>query len=511
MDNTKGMVWLVGAGPGDPGLLTLRAQYVLAHADVVVHDSLIAPAILAMIPSGAQRIHAGKRAAHHTMPQQQIHQLLILHARAGKRVVRLKGGDPFLFGRGGEELQALLDAGIPAQVVPGITSALAVPAYAGIPVTHRGISKSVHILSWHSQTGQSPDLAELEGLYQAGGTLVILMGAQAAQQIANQLLLAGYPPQTPAAILEEGTLGSQRARGMTLLALSGATIAVRSPAIVVVGEVSALGPTLSWVENLPLFGARVVVTRPQPHNQQLCLQLQALGAQAIPFPCIEVARLGQQAPPAAWLQAIQEVSKHDWLVFTSGHGVHAFWAGLAAAGVDVRRLAPCRMAAVGTSTAAVLQEYGFIADYVPQVFDGEHLGQGLAQRMLPGQTALLIRARNAAPALPAVLQAAGVAYHELPVYDTAHTQAAEAVRTAIEAGKFDVVLFTSSATVDGFVQAFAGMDFSRIRALCIGTPTQQRAQSAGMQARAAGQATVEGMCQTLAEWIAKEGGHSPWN
>lgn len=491
MENETGKVWLVGAGPGAAGLLTISGWQLLDEADVVVHDALVSDELLCSLPA-CKLVSAGKRAGNHAMPQSQINAILIEEARKGRRVVRLKGGDPFVFGRGGEELLALKDAGIPFEVVPGVTSAFAAAAYAGIPVTHRGTSSLVHVITWHGEAS-APQHETLEALAQSGGTLVILMGARFAADIGAALISAGYKRSTPAVIIESATTVRQRESAATLneLAFSGLYENVAPPAVIVVGAVCGLRETLAWAQSRPLFGLRAVVTRPQPKCDALCEKIRALGGEAIPFPCIET------VPAQVASDQLACARDYAWIVFTSAVGVNVFFEACLNAGLDSRRLAGSRVAAIGPVTAEALRRYGLIADYVPKTYDAISLGRELAERMGGSEKALLIRAEEGSDSLSAALAAGGAAYDELPVYRTqyrTHGRAADIIRE----GRFDHVVFSSASTVRGFARCLPDIDFAHVYAVCIGEPTARAAEALGMRTKVALRATSDGLCEALA-------------
>ncbi len=484
----SGKVWLVGAGPGDPGLMTLKGARVLAQADTVVYDRLLSPAILENIPAGARRIDVGKRAGDHPVPQGEINRILLEEARAGRRVVRLKGGDPFVFGRGGEELELLQAENIPFEVVPGVTSAVAAAAYAGIPVTHRDFCSSFHVVTGHARAGGALHL-DFEALARLGGTLVFLMAVSHAPQLAAGLLAAGMDPQTPCAVVENGTWPSQRSFPATLETLPRVLEENRvcSPAVLLVGRVCALAGKFNWFERLPLHGVRVLVTSPSAKQPELLSLLRALGADAAGFPCIRTEPL-----PAGRLP----LEDADALAFTSAAGVDAFFSLLRAEGRDARALAGKKIFCVGPKTAAACGAHGILADFAPAVADGEHLGRALAARgeAGPGKRFLLLRAESASPELPALLRASGAQVTELPVYRTLPAAAGEIPDPA----GFDWIAFTSASAVASFAQALGRTDLSGMRALCIGEKTAARARALGMTALVSKEASLPAMAQALA-------------
>lgn len=493
-----GSVTLVGAGPGDPGLLTVKGRQALEQAQVVVYDALVGQAILDMMPADAQCIDVGKRAAHHTMPQEQINRLLLEQARAGKRVVRLKGGDPFLFGRGGEELELLSREGIPFQVIPGVTSAIAVPAYGGIPVTHRDCTSSLHIITGHARAGKELDI-DFEALVRTKGTLVFLMGVTSLPAICRGLTAAGMNPDTPAAIVERGTTSRQRRLNATAATLAQAAQAagIQAPAISIFGPVCALAEEFDWFDRLPLKGRRFLVTRPRERAGTLSNRLRALGAEVEEYPCIETKPI---LPCPAMEQALNTMERYSWLAFTSPAGVEAFWACLRGLGLDARHLGGVRLAAIGPGTAKALSGHGLEADLIPQVYDAAHLGAELAQAAQG--TVLILRAREGSRELTRELDGAGVAYRDIPIYDTLYEHPrSQALRSRMEGGELEFVTFTSASTVKGFVST-VGQDapFSKITGLCIGAQTAAEAERYGIPVRIARAATMDAL-MTLAQEV----------
>lgn len=474
-----GMVTLVGAGPGDPGLLTVKGRQALEEAQVVVYDRLVGPEVLALIPEDAEAIDVGKRAAHHPVPQEQISQILLEQAQLGKRVVRLKGGDPFLFGRGGEELELLAEHHIPFQEVPGITSAIAAPAYAGIPVTHRDWASSLHIVTGHQRAGKELSI-DFEALVRAGGTLVFLMGVSALEAICQGLLQAGMDPATPAAVVERGTTPEQRrvSASLTQLPQAARQAEVASPAVIVVGGVCALADDFDWYDALPLKGARILVTRPRDRAGTLSRRLRALGALVTEFPCIETVPI---SPCPAAEEALGQLEQYGWLCLTSPAGADCLWGLLTGMGRDARALGGVKLAAIGPGTAKALAQYGLRADLVPEVYDAAHLGEVLARRA-GAEKVLILRAQEGSPQLTAALDQEGIAWEDIPVYTTRYDNPQSAqLRQALEAGELDLVTFTSASTVKGFAASIGpGADFSRITGVCIGPQTAAQAGQLGI-------------------------------
>lgn len=491
-----GQVILVGAGPGDPELLTVKGRDAVRSADVVVYDRLVGQAILDLIPENAQRIDVGKEPSHHAVPQERISEILLEKALEGKRVVRLKGGDPFLFGRGGEELELLSQHSVPFQEVPGITSAIAVPAYAGIPVTHRDCCSSLHIVTGHQRAGK-PLSINFQALVETQGTLVFLMGVKALGEICQGLLAAGMDPDMPAAVIERGTTPSQRSILSTLSDLpeEAKSQKVTSPAIIVVGRVCAYAPRFDWFDRLPLKGKSVIVTRPKDRAGTLSQRLRSLGADVTEFPCIETHPL---IPCPEMEQAVEHIASYQWLVFTSPAGVSALMDFLDRTDRDVRALGNIKLAAIGPGTDRELRNHGLRADLIPEVYDSDHLGQALGD-MKPSGKVLILRAEWGTRALTDALDEAAVSYNDIRCYETRYTAPnTEEVRDQVAQGA--IVTFTSASTVTGFVSALGeGTDFSAITAACIGKQTEAEAHKYHLRTITAEKATMDALVQRIVE------------
>lgn len=491
----KGMVTLVGAGPGDPGLLTVKGWEVLKRAEVVVYDRLVSPAILSMIPEGAERIDVGKEASHHKIPQEEINQILLRKAQEGRQVVRLKGGDPFVFGRGGEELELLEQHGVPFAEVPGVTSAIAAAAYAGIPVTHRDFCSSLHIITGHARAGK-PLTIDFEALVRTGGTLIFLMGVTAMPMIVEGLLNAGMAADMPAAMVEDGTLSRQRRCDATLSTLPqrAAEMEIRSPAIIVVGKVCSLAPRFDWFERLPLKGRTVLVTRPRERAGVLSDRLRSLGANVWEHPCIETVPI---LPCPAMEGALEELGRFKWVCFTSPAGVEAMWHRLRALGRDARGLAGVKLAAIGPGTAKALGQCGLSADYVPAVYDAAHLGAGLPAE---GKV-LILRAEVGSRELTEAFDRRRIEFEDVAVYRTKYDHPlSPALRAAVNGGAVRYAAFTSASTVKGFVGSVGeDTDFSRLVGLCIGEQTAAEARRYGIEVRVAREATIDALVELAAE------------
>jgi uroporphyrinogen III methyltransferase/synthase len=488
-------VFLVGAGPGDPGLLTVRAQELLQTADVLLYDALAADAIVALAPESCERIYTGKRGGDHAVPQDEIETLMISKAREGKRVVRLKGGDPFLFGRGGEEAQALHAAGIEFEIVPGISSALAAPAYAGIPVTHRDHNTVLTIVSGHEDPAKDRSAIDWSRLADPRQTLIFLMAMGNLRDIAAQLLQHGLPAGQPAAIIQDGTRPSQRTTVGTLATIADEAerAELSAPAIVVIGSVVGLRPQVAWFEKFPLFGKRVLVTRPAGQGDEFARELFRLGAQPIVAPAIAI------APPddlRAAEQATVDPSRYAWVIFTSANGVRAFFDHLDARRDDARIFGQAKIAAIGLKTAQALLQRNVYADAVPQQFVAEDLADLLIASSRKGDAMLIYRAAEARDVLPGRLTAAGRSVDVVAAYKTVFTNDPLFAQRVEQS---DILTFTSASTVHGFVHNLGGAENARRASAdktvaCIGPITAQAAREAGLPVQVvAEEYTAEGL------------------
>ncbi len=489
-------VILVGAGPGGRDLLTLRGAEALRNAQIVVYDRLVSQDILDLIPQDAERVDVGKENHNHPVPQERINEILVELAETGKQVVRLKGGDCYLFGRGGEECEYLLAHGIDFEVVPGVTSALAVPAYAGIPVTHRDYCSSVHIITGHARAGKKLEI-DFEALVRTKGTLVFLMGLSALPQIMQGLLHAGMNEDMPAAVISNGARGNQKKVVATIGTLEAEVQAaqIKSPALIVVGKVCELSASLDWFTPLPLHGKTVAVTRPKERMGTLSGKLRALGANVLECPCIETVPLENGA-----LLRYTLSEAWDWVVLTSPAGVSAMVYALEQAELDLRALYGMQFAVIGTGTAQALEQYGIKADLIPEVYDGAHLAQALTQTVLPAERVLILRAAQGAPELTEALRAAEIPFADIPTYEILHrTDSASVLQEAMEAGTLDIVTFTSASTVRAFMEAVGNVDCTKFIALCIGEQTASQASAYGMRVRVAQKATIDSMIACLLE------------
>jgi uroporphyrinogen III methyltransferase / synthase len=492
MSNSK--VYLVGAGPGDPGLLTIRGREVLSRADVVVYDALISTRLLDYAPPAAERIYVGKQAARHTLPQADINLLLIERASGGRQVVRLKGGDPMVFGRGGEEALALVEAGIAFEVVPGVTSAIAGAAYAGIPITHRGLASGVAFITGHEAEDKVDSALDWEALARWKGTLVFYMGVANLAVIAENLIARNVDSNTPAAVIHWGATPRQRVVAGTLGALPtlAAEAGLKPPALIVVGDVVQLREKLSWFEQRPLFGRRIVVTRSRAQASDLVAELDELGAETIEAPAIRIEPPTDPAPLAA---AVRNLADFDWVVLTSTNGVDALFGAMAAQGLDARALAGRRVAAIGPATAARLMSFGIRPDLQPEVFTGAAVAEAMARTGdLSGRHVLLPRADIAPRELVEALGSQGAHVTEVVAYRTVSDFAnRDAVTERLDRGEIDWITFTSSSTVKNFLETIRPdrVTASRAKLASIGPTTSATLRAAGLEP------TVEAAAYTI--------------
>jgi uroporphyrinogen III methyltransferase/synthase len=478
-----GKVYLIGAGPGDPGLITVKGLECLKGADVVIDDYLANPALLEGLDATVERIHVGKRHGSHLYSQEQINEMLVTHARAGRIVARLKGGDPFIFGRGGEEAAALAAAGVPFEVVPGVTAATAVAAYAGIPLTHRGMNASVTFVTGQETPGRKETLIHWDDLGRAGGTLVFFMGVKSLEAITARLIDAGRDPDTPTAVIHWGTLPAQRTVAGRLgdIARKVAEAGLEPPALTVVGDVVSLRDRINWFESLPLFGRRVLVTRAAGQQGALAHALAARGAEVVGVPTI---RIAPPEDPGPLDDAVQRLAEFHWVVLTSANGVEAFFSRLAAAGRDARALAGIRVAVVGAETARALAARGIEADLVPPRSRAEGLAEALLEEGVRGQRVLLAQAAGARRVLPELLTREGVTVTVVPAYRTVAPDPEGVDLAALERAPLDWATFTSASTVRGLRGLLGAERFARVLAGCriavIGPVTAEAAREAGL-------------------------------
>ncbi|GAB6157768.1 uroporphyrinogen-III C-methyltransferase [Desulfotomaculum varum] len=507
MHMNKGFVYLVGAGPGDPGLITVKGLNCIRQADVLVYDRLAGQRLLAHARPDAERIYVGKSPERHAMRQEEINRLLVDKAKEGKVVTRLKGGDPFVFGRGGEEAELLVENGIPFEVVPGITSAVAVPAYAGIPVTHRGYTSTLAIITGNEDPHKEDSGIAWDKIATGAGTLVFLMGMGNLSGICKKLIEFGRSPATPVALIRWGTRPEQRTITGTLENIHQRAVAAnfKNPAVIVVGEVVQLREKLSWFENRPLFGKRVIVTRSREQASVLSAAIEALGGEAWEFPTIQI------QPPDDFTvldNAIIDVRSYRWVIFTSVNGVKMFFDRMRANKKDIRDLSDVRLCAIGPRTREELEKRGLLVDYVPGEYRAEEIVEGLKSKILPGDRVLLPRADIARQLLPRALAELGAVVHEVTAYRTVLGSGdAAAIRQALAAGEVSVVTFTSSSTVKNFVKLIGeeGLPqlMEKVVVASIGPITSQTARELGLSVDIeACEYTIEGLVQAIKDYFA---------
>jgi uroporphyrinogen III methyltransferase / synthase len=493
-----GKVYLVGAGPGDPGLITVRGAELLARADAVLYDALAHPALLDLCPN-AERRHVGKRYGEESASQDAINEALVSLARAGKQVVRLKGGDPLLFARGAEELSALHDAGIPFEIVPGVSSPVAGGAYSGIPLTHRDLSSSVTFITGSDREGKEWSPESWLKLATAADTICILMGMRRIEQIMAAIIAGGRTPDTLAAVIQWAARPEQRVVTGTVATIAALARAEKmaNPAVIIVGEVVGLRAQLRWFDNRPLFGKSLLVPRPAEQGRATAAAIRARGASPKLLPAIEIR---DPLDPAPLRRAIAELASFEWVLFTSANGVERFMRELTRSGLDARAFANAKLGVIGPKTAAALTRFGLRADAMADEFVGEGLARAVLARGTPKRV-LLARALVARDALPAMLRRAGAEVEIAPTYQTVNADAGAALRSSFEKAEIDVAMFTSSSTVSAVIEALgpgARELLARVTVASIGPITSQTLAEQGVQVDVvASTFTVEGMLDAL--------------
>ncbi len=500
---SKGTVYLVGAGPGDAGLLTLRGAELLARADVVVYDALINKDLLRLAPKDAEIIYAGKRSKDHAIPQDELNDLLVAKAREGKTVIRLKGGDPYIFGRGGEEAVKLAGAKVPFEVVPGVSSVVAGPSYSGIPLTHRDHCSSYTVITGHEDPekyGGNVDWAKIAAI---PGTKVILMGVARIRELAANLVQNGMSPETPVAMIRWGTTGRQRSIEGTLATI--ADVVEKSgftpPAVTVIGDVVKLRKSLNWYETRPLFGRRVVVTRTRDQASQLSRQLADLSAEVLEIPTIKIVPTDRKADLA---DALLELNSYDWIVFTSPNGVTMFFEAFFKAFEDLRDIGGVRIAAVGPATAAKLRELHLKVDLMPDEYLAVKIAAAFARfETIENLKILLLRAEVATPELPAALEALGGIVDDVACYKTVpETEDLNGAAARLLEDGADWITFTSSSTVENFHARFdlpvLLKKFPQIKLASIGPETTRALTALGLKPDAEAKPhTIDGLVKAI--------------
>lgn len=497
----KGKVYLVGAGPGDPKLITLRGLETIQQADCIVYDRLASPLLLNHAKPDAELIYCGKLPDRHTLTQEEINQVLVEKALAGKVVTRLKGGDPAVFGRVGEEAEALAEHGIPFEMVPGITSGIAVPAYAGIPVTHRDYNSSFAIVTGHERPEKTTSSINWEKLATAVETIIFYMGVGNLPFIRDQLITHGRSPDTPVALIRWGTTVDQQTLVGTLADIveKREAAGLANPAIIIVGEVVKLREKLKWFEHKPLFGKRILVTRARAQASELSERIAELGGEAFEFPLIKMIRPRDISPLD---KALAQLDQYDWVMFTSVNGVECFFQRLRELEIDIRTMRG-KIAAVGPKTAEALQSRGLTVNVLPLQYTAEGLLDSLQGKLKAGEKALLPRADIAREILPRQLREHGLEVTEVDTYETVmDTGNRDEVVELLENQAIHVITFTSSSTVRNFVEALREHDLTRllagVRIVCIGPITAKTAEELGLSVHAvAKHSHVEGLIEAL--------------
>ena len=501
-------VYLVGAGPGDPELITVKGRRCIEDADVIIYDYLSSPTLLKHASDTAEKIYVGKKGGDHTLSQDEINALIVQKARSGATVCRLKGGDPFIFGRGGEEAEVLVKKAIAFEVVPGVTSAVAAAAYAGIPLTHRRLTATLAFVTGHEDPDKEQSGIDWESLARGIGTLVFFMGVKNIADIARKLIAHGKPTDTPAALIRWGTTPAQQTVTGTLdnIAERVQKAGLKSPAITVVGEVVQLRQTLKWFEKRPLLGKRIVVTRARKQASDLVRQLADQGAECLEFPTIKVVPADDQRPID---KAIENLSDYDWIVFTSVNGVYFFFQRLFTLDRDVRALHHLHTAAIGPATAEKLRSYGLKSDIVPETYLAEAVVEAFEKVAVSGKKILLPRAAQARPVLPVQLRNMGAEVNELTVYHTETVaENTEQLIEQLEEKTIDLITFTSSSTVNNFKALLPPDDFQRLLdevvIASIGPITTETAIKTGFNVHITAQShTIAGLCTAILRFFAK--------
>ena len=505
MTADTGIVYLIGAGPGDPGLLTIKAKECIETADVVVYDYLASPYLLEYAKKTAQLIYVGKKGGDHTLSQDGINQLLVDHARNGRTIARLKGGDPFVFGRGGEEAQVLLSQGISYEVVPGVTSAVAAPAYAGIPITHRDHTSFVSFITGHENPDKKDSSMQWDVFAKSNATLIFFMGVKNLPHIVQNLMDQGKAKDTPVALVRWGTTTRQQTVTGTLETIVANVKAakLKSPAIIVIGDVVSLRDELAWFDRRPLFGKKIVITRARAQASALVTILNRLGAHCIEIPTIKIDPPEDIAPLK---QSIQEIHRYDWLVFTSVNGVKFFFETLFDMGKDVRVLGHLKFACIGPVTKERLGDWGIVSDILPETYRAESVVNAFSTVEIKGKSVLLPRAREARTILPEELTKMGADVHEVIAYETTPcSDGRDELIQGLKSRDIDAVTFTSSSTVSNFVSLLPREDalslMEGVVTASIGPITSDTARSLGFEPDIeAEEYSINGLVSALTEY-----------
>ncbi len=485
MEN-RGIVYLIGSGPGDPGLITLKGKECLERADVIIYDYLINEDLLKLAKKNCEFIYVGKKGGAHTLPQEEINALLVRKAKEGKRVVRLKGGDPFIFGRGGEEAERLAEEGIPFEVVPGVTSAISVPAYAGIPLTHRNYTSTVAFITGHEDPSKDGSNIQWDKISTGAGTLVFLMGIKNLSENVKRLIDNGRDENTPVALIRWGTTPNQETLVGKLKDID--TIARRKnfkpPAVMVVGDVVRLRDKLNWFEKKPLFGKRILVTRAREQASELAARIREFGGDIIEFPTIEI------VPIDRWEEldvAIKNINKYEWIIFTSINGVRIFLERLRALSYDIRELKGVKICTIGIKTGAFLENLMIKVDMIPSEYKTESIIEEFKKEDIKGKRILIPRAKEGRELLPEKLKELGAIVDEIPVYRIVKPEGEkEKIKELFKRKEIDVITFTSSSTVKNFVSMFNDKEeilelIDGVKIASIGPVTAETLKSSGIK------------------------------
>ena len=499
---TTGKVYLIGAGPGDPGLITVKGISYLQKADVVIYDFLASRKLLTHTRKNAEIIYVGKRGGAHTVPQAQINELMVVKAKAGLIVARLKGGDPFIFGRGGEEAEVLVAEGIPFEIIPGVTSAVGVAAYAGIPITHRRYTATVAFITGHEDPTKENSNVDWGKIATGVGTLLFFMGVKNVDRIADKLISHGRSPDTPVALVRWGTTAKQVTLAGTLsnIAQRVRESQFKPPAIIIVGEVVRLRSILNWFEQKSLFGKTVVVTRAREQASNLVECLQELGAECLEVPTIEI------MPPEDWTpvdKSIDNLDTYDWIVFSSVNGVHFFLERLFTNGKDIRGLKDVKLCAVGPATAKELERFGLRTDIIPETYRAESIIEEFKKQDMTGKRVLVPRPQEARPVVPVELRKMGAIVEEVVAYYTKPVcHNLEELKELLQEKEIDLVTFTSSSTVKNFRKLFTEEQtrelLSDVPVATIGPITADTAKELGFKvAITPDEYTIDGLCDAI--------------
>jgi uroporphyrinogen III methyltransferase/synthase len=498
----NGKVYLVGAGPGDPELITLKGLECIKNADVIIYDYLASPGLLKHAREHAEIIYVGKKGGDHTLSQDRINALIAEKAQKGFTVTRLKGGDPFIFGRGGEEAEVLIDARIPFEIIPGVTSAIAAPAYAGIPLTHRKFTSTIAFVTGHEDPSKAESSIDWEAIARGIGTIVFLMGVKNLPHITDRLMHHGMPPETPVALVRWGTTPKQTTVSGTLATIVERTKAagLKPPAIIVVGHVVKLREKMQWFETRPLMGKCIVVTRAREQASDLVKRLSDLGAECLECPTIKVSPPEDVKPLDS---AIENLSSYDWLIFTSVNGVNFFFERLFQKNKDVRALKDIHTAVIGPATEKRLFDFGLKSDIVPESYRAESVIKAFAGKDVTGKEILLPRAEEARPVLPLELKKMGAAVDEVTAYRThAVKDNADVLSARLKERSIDMITFTSSSTAKNFHALFPNEDLKDlmqgVTIASIGPVTADTARDLGFDVHIVAESyTIPGLCQAI--------------